>query len=112
MKKNDQQLFLIALVVFGTYLLMRNKRSTATPIFPFPTNGGTSVIPKTYFVSTSGSKLNVRKEPNTSSMVVTQLANGSEFMGMPSLSDPKWVIVTSPSGGVLGYVSSTFVRLK
>jgi hypothetical protein len=112
MKKNDQQLLLIALVVVGVYLFMRNKRSNAKPIIPLPPNGGASDILKTYFVSTSGSKLNVRKEPNTSSIVVTQLSNGSEFLGMPALSNSNWVIVTSPSGGILGYVSSTFVRLK
>ena len=63
--------------------------------------------PKTGVVSTDGGRLNVRKEPNTSSIVFKKLNNGTEIK-LTGYADG-WYSVTLED--CRGYVSSEYVNV-
>jgi len=63
-----------------------------------------------YVVTTRTRRLNVREEPNTNARVISQLENGVIVSGKPSL-DPNWIEILDSDGKVIGYASSTFLRL-
>jgi uncharacterized protein YgiM (DUF1202 family) len=69
------------------------------------------VIPIKYVVKTSGDALNVRKEPNSSSVVVKKYPNGTVINARKSQVSG-WHEVLEQGLGVVGYVSSQYIVKK
>ena len=114
----------MALVLTGVYLLIsklskaNSKKITDLKNGDKPINTqGTNleeikiVIPIKYIVKTSGSALNVRKEPNTTSSIVKKYLNGTIINARKSEVEG-WHEVLEQGEGSIGYVSSKFIVKK
>lgn len=117
--KKTLRFIAIALGLTGAYLLI-SKSSKASKLSkdskPINTQGTNLedikiVIPIKYVVKTSGSSLNVRQEPNTSSAIVKKYMNGTIINARKS-SVEGWHEVLEQGLGSIGYVSSDYIVKK
>ena len=103
----------LAVIGVGLYLLLKPNKAKASeskPTKPKPTP--LSAGYDTYIVTTMSSNLNVRKEPNATSLVIASLPKGTEILATPTADTTDWHTLLDKDLNPKGYISSKFIKKK